>query len=103
MLHDVIEEPTSTPPTLVQHFGARVAALVAAVSEPPGGGTYPERKARLREAIAEADGDAAAVFAADKIAKVREPRMERVRDPEQIDDAGSSTTGRAWGARVPAR
>src|SRR5262249_19693832 len=52
-----------------------VAALVEAVSDPPGGGSWVERKARLREAIKHGTPDAAAVFAADKVAKVRELRM----------------------------
>jgi hypothetical protein len=74
-------------------FGEEVAALVRAVSEPPGeAGAYPERKARLRAALAEADADAVAVFAADKVAKARELRLGRVRrtpavrvDAEKLD------------------
>ena len=87
VLHDVIEDADVDPAALERHFGARVAALVTAVSEPPGGGSYPERKARLRDAIAAADADAAAVFAADKVAKARELRMSLVRSPGQLDAA----------------
>ena len=47
--------------------------------------TYSERKARLRDAIAAADADAAAVFAADKVAKARELRMSLARRSRPVD------------------
>ena len=85
VLHDVIEDTGVDPAELERQFGARVAALVSAVSEPPGGGGYAERKARLRDAIAGADADAAAVFAADKVAKARELRMSVAAGAGQLD------------------
>jgi (p)ppGpp synthase/HD superfamily hydrolase len=85
VLHDVIEDTDVDSAELERRFGAQVAALVTAVSEPLGGGDYPERKARLRDAIAAADADAAAVFAADKVAKARELRMSLARDPGHLD------------------
>jgi (p)ppGpp synthase/HD superfamily hydrolase len=84
VLHDVIEDADVDPAELERRFGAG-AALVIAVSEPPGEGDYRERKARLRNAIAAADADAAAVFAADKVAKARELRMALARHPGQLD------------------
>ena len=56
-----------------------------AVSEPPGGGSYAERKARLRDAVGRASADAAAVYAADKVTKVRELRLNLVRHGGFID------------------
>ena len=85
VLHDVIEDTGVDAAELERRFGARVAALVTTVSEPPGGGDYSERKARLRAAIAAADADAAAVFAADKVSKARELRMALARDPGPVD------------------
>jgi len=85
VLHDVIEDADVEYDELERCFGARVAALVEVVSEPPGGGSYTERKARLRDAISRADADAAAVFAADKVAKARELRMSLARDPGRLD------------------
>jgi hypothetical protein len=75
VLHDILEDTDVTRDELQERFGPEVAGLVAAVSEPEGGGTYAERKARLRAVVATADADAAAVFAADKVAKARELRM----------------------------
>lgn len=93
VLHDVIEDADVTYADLEHHFGETVATLVQSVSEPPGGGNYAERKARLRHAIGDAGADAAAVFAADKVAKARELRLGLVRaggerrtiDPEKLD------------------
>ena len=87
VLHDVIEDTDVDAAELEHRFGTRVAALVTAVSEPTGRGDYSERKARLREAIAAADADAAAVFAADKVAKARELRISLARDPGHVDAA----------------
>jgi (p)ppGpp synthase/HD superfamily hydrolase len=85
VLHDVIEDTEVEYAELERRFGGQVAALVQAVSEPPGGGSYAERKARLREAVASAGADAAAVYAADKVAKVRELRLGLVRGQMAMD------------------
>jgi (p)ppGpp synthase/HD superfamily hydrolase len=53
-------------------FGAQVATLVKAVTEDPRIQSYRRRKRMLREQVRDAGTDAALVFAADKIAKVRE-------------------------------
>jgi (p)ppGpp synthase/HD superfamily hydrolase len=80
VLHDVIEDTQVESGELERRFGHDVTELVCAVSEPPGGGSFAERKARLREAVAGAGPDAAAVFAADKVAKVREMRVALARE-----------------------
>ena len=50
------------------------------MTEDPSIESYEERKAALRRQIAEHGADAAAVYAADKVAKVRELRGQRERD-----------------------
>ena len=75
VLHDILEDTDVTHVELVERFGAEVAGLVAAVSEPDGDEPYAVRKARLRAVVAAAGTDAAAVFAADKVAKAREFRL----------------------------
>lgn len=76
VLHDVLEDTDATQGDLLERFGPEVAGLVAAVSEPDGmDGSYAERKAKLREIVADASPEAAAVFAADKVAKAREFRL----------------------------
>lgn len=86
VLHDVIEDAGVGRQELEQRFGARVAELVSAVSEPQPDGSYRERKARLREAVAQADADAAAIFAADKVAKLRELRLAMATTPDFTPD-----------------
>lgn len=80
VLHDSLENTDATPLELEQLFGSRVAALVCEVSEPSPTGTWAERKASLRDSIAHAGADAAVVYAADKVAKVRELRLRLARD-----------------------
>jgi (p)ppGpp synthase/HD superfamily hydrolase len=79
VLHDVIEDGHAEHAELLAEFGEPVARVVLSVSEPPVAGTWTERKARLRAAVAEAEPDAVAVYAADKVAKVRELRLTLVR------------------------
>ena len=80
VLHDSLENTDATPLELEQRFGSEVAALVCAVSEPSPDGPYAERKARLRDAVADAGHDVLVVYAADKVAKARELRMMLARD-----------------------
>jgi (p)ppGpp synthase/HD superfamily hydrolase len=87
VLHDVIEDTDVRTGELRERFGDVVTELVVSVSEPEGEGTYAERKAALRERVAAASADAAAVFAADKVAKAREFRLGLVRagDAAEVD------------------
>jgi (p)ppGpp synthase/HD superfamily hydrolase len=86
VLHDVVENTTATVEDVVARFGERVAALVAAVSEDPSIEHYAERKAALREQVRTAGSEARAVYAADKIAKVRELRCQAAFDPSALAD-----------------
>lgn len=92
VLHDVLEDTPAQPDELERQFGAAVADLVCAVSEPPGDGDYVERKARLRNAVACAGPEAAAIYAADKVAKTRELRLRLVRDPRAAAETKTSAT-----------
>jgi (p)ppGpp synthase/HD superfamily hydrolase len=74
VLHDVLESTDVELPELEQRFGAEVALLVAAVSDDPSITNRAERKAALRDQVAHAGDDAAAIFAADKVSKARELR-----------------------------
>ena len=72
LLHDVVEDCHVSVAELTWRFGAEVAGLVQAVSEDSTVDDYRHRKRMLREQVRMTGGDAALVFAADKIAKVRE-------------------------------
>jgi len=73
-LHDTLEKTDATAEDLAARFGPEIAALVCAVSEDRSITTYTERKAGLRDQVAHAGPEAALVFAADKLSKVRELR-----------------------------
>ena len=72
LLHDVLEKTATTSAELHRRFGPQIALLVESVSDDPSLGGYRPRKRELRDRVAHADPGARAVFAADKIAKVRE-------------------------------
>jgi (p)ppGpp synthase/HD superfamily hydrolase len=75
LLHDLLEKTATTDAELNRRFGRRIARLVATVSDDPSIGSYEERKRDLRDRVARSDSEALAVYAADKIAKVREQAM----------------------------
>ncbi len=85
VLHDTVENSPATLERIGVRFGEEIAAIVAAVSEDPGIEGFGERKAALRRQIAAAGDGAAAVYAADKVAKVRELRARATRGEHVLD------------------
>jgi (p)ppGpp synthase/HD superfamily hydrolase len=77
-LHDVLEKTPATAFDLRRRFGSTVAALVLAVTEDAGISDVADRKRALRNQVAGAGEEALRLFAADKIAKVRELQLQRV-------------------------
>ena len=75
VLHDIVEDTGVTVQELRAHFGDDITDLVRAVTEPDRGGSYRERKAALRASVEAAGEEALTIYAADKVAKVRELRM----------------------------
>jgi (p)ppGpp synthase/HD superfamily hydrolase len=72
VLHDVLETTDTDASELEGLFGKHVARLVQAVSEDDSIEDRDERKAALRAQVARARREAALVFAADKVSRVRE-------------------------------
>ena len=72
LLHDILEKTATGARELELEFGTRVAQLVAAVSDDPTITAYGERKRDLRGRVERSDSETLAIYAADKIAKVRE-------------------------------
>jgi hypothetical protein len=87
VLHDVLEQTSTAPEELEQRFGSQVAELVITLSDDPSIGDERERRAALRERVREAGGYAAAVFAADKVSKVRELRAMLARGIDVAETA----------------
>jgi (p)ppGpp synthase/HD superfamily hydrolase len=74
VLHDVLEDTDVEAAELEERFGRDVAQLVMDVSDDPSIEDEVERKAALRQQVADAGEPATVVFAADKISKARELR-----------------------------
>jgi (p)ppGpp synthase/HD superfamily hydrolase len=70
LLHDVVEDSDTTVEELRAEFGDEVADLVAALSDDESIESYRDRKDEHRKRVAEVDGDALAIYAADKLANM---------------------------------
>jgi (p)ppGpp synthase/HD superfamily hydrolase len=86
LLHDVLEGSDTTPDELHLRFGLEIAGLVEAVTEDADVADPVERKASLRQQVAAASPEAGAIFAADKVSKVRELRLRAAADGDAADD-----------------
>jgi (p)ppGpp synthase/HD superfamily hydrolase len=75
VLHDVLENTDVERGELERRFGPEVCHVVDTVSDDMSIEDEEARKTDARERVRAAGGDAVAVFAADKISKVRELRM----------------------------
>jgi (p)ppGpp synthase/HD superfamily hydrolase len=84
ILHDTVEDTEASLPEITERFGDEVAALVAALTEDPSIEDFAERKAALRKQIAEVGPDATSIYAADKVAKVRELRARIAVEPDLL-------------------
>lgn len=67
LLHDVVEDSDTTVDDLRAEFGDEIAELVAALSDDESIESYRDRKDEHRGRIADVDGDALAIYAADKL------------------------------------
>lgn len=77
VLHDVLEDTDTRLDELRERFGEQVADAVARLTEDGGIADAPERKAELRGRIEGTSAAVATIYAADKVAKVRELRIKR--------------------------
>ena len=67
LLHDVVEDSETTLEELRELFGVEVAGMVGALTDDESIESYRERKAEHRERVAAADGEALAIYGADKL------------------------------------
>jgi (p)ppGpp synthase/HD superfamily hydrolase len=71
-LHDVVEHTDVGLNEIRERFGPAVADLVDRLSEDPGIDGYAERKRALRRGILESGGDPVIIYAADRVANMRD-------------------------------
>jgi (p)ppGpp synthase/HD superfamily hydrolase len=96
VLHDLLEKSDASAGDLLERFGSRITDLVLAVSDDDRIGGYAKRKAALRQQVAGAGDEALALFAADKLSKLRELRRETRHDTDALR---TRSTVRAMRAR----
>src|SRR5688500_16212578 len=75
-LHDVVESTAAELPQVADRFGSRLAALVEAMTEDKGIESYEARKAEHRARVTAQGSRAAAIYAADKLAKMPHLRAD---------------------------
>jgi len=76
LLHDVVEATPSELPQVAERFGSRAAALVEAMTEDDRIESFEERKAEHRARVTAHGSRAAAIYAADKLAKMPDLRAD---------------------------
>ena len=71
-LHDVVEKTDVQLDEIRERFGPGVASLVDCLSEDPDIDGYAERKRALRQGILASGGDPVVIYAADRVANMRD-------------------------------
>jgi (p)ppGpp synthase/HD superfamily hydrolase len=84
-LHDVVEKTEVEPAEIRQRFGSAVAGVVDALSEDASLEDYAERKRALRRRVADSSREAVLIYAADRVANMRDWRKVA---PEERDEIG---------------
>jgi (p)ppGpp synthase/HD superfamily hydrolase len=86
LLHDAVEDSDLTADDVGRDFGTEVGELVAALTEDDDIDDWVERKNALRAQVATAGDRAIAIYAADKLANLREMHtIYRARGEDAID------------------
>lgn len=84
LLHDVVEDSETTVEELRQRFGEPVADLVAALSDDESIDDYRARKDEHRERVRRFDGDALAIYGADKLTNASTLRRALEREGDAV-------------------
>jgi (p)ppGpp synthase/HD superfamily hydrolase len=96
LLHDVVDDSGVDVRELAERFGDDVAALVSAVTDDTCVDSYRRRKQMLRDQVQFAGGDAALVFAADKISEVRHWPKRAGHERARLDDTAPDSRARRF-------
>ncbi len=84
LLHDVVEDSETTLEELRAEFGDEVAGLVGALTDDESIDSYRERKTEHRERVAAADGEAMAIYGADKLTNTSTLRATFAEEGEAV-------------------
>jgi (p)ppGpp synthase/HD superfamily hydrolase len=90
-LHDVVEKTDVELDEIRERFGPDVAGLVDCLSEDPEIDGYGARKRALRKRIMESAGDPVIIYAADRVANMRDWRKVAPEDRSAIGERLGTT------------
>jgi GTP pyrophosphokinase len=90
-LHDVVEHTDVQLDELRERFGPDVGGTVDCLSEDPDIDGYGARKRALRKGILESGGDPVVIYAADRVANMRDWRKVPPEDRETIGERLGTT------------
>jgi GTP diphosphokinase / guanosine-3',5'-bis(diphosphate) 3'-diphosphatase len=90
-LHDVVEKTDVELDEIRERFGPNVAALVDCLSEDPEIEGYGARKRALRKRILESGGDPVIIYAADRVANMRDWRKVAPQDRHAVGERLGTT------------
>jgi GTP diphosphokinase / guanosine-3',5'-bis(diphosphate) 3'-diphosphatase len=102
-LHDVVEKTDVELDELRERFGPDVSGLVDCLSEDPGIEGYGARKRALRKRILDSGGDPVIIYAADRVANMRDWRKVPPEDRSAIGERLGTTLEerlQLWGEDV---
>jgi (p)ppGpp synthase/HD superfamily hydrolase len=83
-LHDVVEKTEVEPSEIREHFGPDVAEVVEALTDNDSVDGYAERKRALRGQVIESGRDSILIYAADRVANMRDWRKVAPEHREEI-------------------
>jgi len=83
-LHDVVEKTEIGLPEIRERFGLEVAEMVDALSEDNGVDGYADRKRALRRRVLASGRNPVLIYAADRVANMRDWRKVRPEEREKI-------------------
>ena len=90
-LHDVVEKTDVELDEIRERFGSDVAGLVGCLSEDPEIDGYGARKRALRKRVMESGGDPVIIYAADRVANMRDWRKVAPEDRPAIGERLGTT------------
>ena len=83
-LHDVVEKTEVEPSEIRERFGAEVAEVVEALTDDDSVEGYGERKRALRRQVIDSGRDSVLIYAADRVANMRDWRKVAPQQREEI-------------------
>jgi guanosine-3',5'-bis(diphosphate) 3'-pyrophosphohydrolase len=90
-LHDVVEKTDVELDEIRERFGPGVAELIDCLTEDPEIAGYAERKRALRKGILESGGDPVVIYAADRVANMRDWRKVAPEDRAAVGERLGTT------------